>query len=116
MKKLTCKKFSNNSSKIVRRYVFLLTFGLLLSLCACTSAGSEPDGTEVQEGMEILTEPQLGLKLTVPAEWNKIAVLAVGGDGQDSADDPAAGDDVFLFRLFEKRAYEAAPQDDMGDV
>ena len=81
-------------------------------LLECISA-SEP----AEEEMKTLTDPKLGRRLTVPVKWDELAVLAVGGKGIMPPDgDPNAEDYIPLFRLYEKRAYESAPQDEQGYV
>ena len=70
-----------------------------------------------EEEMKTLTDPKLGRRLTVPVKWDELAVLAVGGKGIMPPDgDPNAEDYIPLFRLYEKRAYESAPQDEQGYV
>jgi beta-lactamase regulating signal transducer with metallopeptidase domain len=70
-----------------------------------------------EEEMKTLTDPKLGRWLTVPVKWDELAVLAVGGKGIMPPDgDPNAEDYIPLFRLYEKRAYESAPQDEQGYV
>ena len=70
-----------------------------------------------EEEMKTLTDPKLGRRLTVPVKWGELAVLAVGGKGIMPPDgDPNAEDYIPLFRLYEKRAYESAPQDEQGYV
>ena len=70
-----------------------------------------------EEEMKTLTDPNLGRRLTVPVKWDELAVLAVGGKGIMPPDgDPNAEDYIPLFRLYEKRAYESAPQDEQGYV
>ena len=81
-------------------------------LFGCIGA-SEP----AEEEMKTLTDPKLGRRLTVPVKWDELAVLAVGGKGIMPPDgDPNAEDYIPLFRLYEKRAYESAPQDEQGYV
>lgn len=81
-------------------------------LFGCIGA-SEP----AEEEMKTLTDPKLGRRLTVPVKWGELAVLAVGGKGIMPPDgDPNAEDYIPLFRLYEKRAYESAPQDEQGYV
>ena len=81
-------------------------------LFGCIGA-SEP----AEEEMKTLTDPKLGRRLTVPVKWDEFAVLAVGGKGIMPPDgDPNAEDYIPLFRLYEKRAYESAPQDEQGYV
>ena len=81
-------------------------------LLGCIGA-SEP----AEEEMKTLTDPKLGRRLTVPVKWDELAVLAVGGKGIMPPDgDPNAEDYIPLFRLYEKRAYESAPQDEQGYV
>ena len=81
-------------------------------LFGCIGA-SEP----AEEEMKTLTDPKLGRWLTVPVKWDELAVLAVGGKGIMPPDgDPNAEDYIPLFRLYEKRAYESAPQDEQGYV
>ena len=81
-------------------------------LLECIGA-SEP----AEEEMKTLTDPKLGRRLTVPVKWDELAVLAVGGKGIMPPDgDPNAEDYIPLFRLYEKRAYESAPQDEQGYV
>ena len=81
-------------------------------LFGCIGA-SEP----AEEEMKTLTDPMLGRRLTVPVKWDELAVLAVGGKGIMPPDgDPNAEDYIPLFRLYEKRAYESAPQDEQGYV
>ena len=81
-------------------------------LLECISA-SEP----AEEEMKTLTDPKLGRRLTIPVKWDELAVLAVGGKGIMPPDgDPNAEDYIPLFRLYEKRAYESAPQDEQGYV
>ena len=81
-------------------------------LFGCIGA-SEP----AEEEMKTLTDPKLGRRLTVPVKWDAFAVLAVGGKGIMPPDgDPNAEDYIPLFRLYEKRAYESAPQDEQGYV
>lgn len=81
-------------------------------LFGCIGA-SEP----AEEEMKTLTDPKLGRRLTVPVKWDELAVLAVGGKGIMPSDgDPNAEDYIPLFRLYEKRAYESAPQDEQGYV
>lgn len=70
-----------------------------------------------EEEMKTLTDPKLGRRLIVPVKWDELAVLAVGGKGIMPPDgDPNAEDYIPLFRLYEKRAYESAPQDEQGYV
>ena len=70
-----------------------------------------------EEEMKTLTDPKLGRRLTVPVKWDELAVLAVGGKGIMPPDgDPNAEDYIPLFRLYEKRAYESAPQYEQGYV
>lgn len=70
-----------------------------------------------EEEMKTLTDPKLGRRLTIPVKWDELAVLAVGGKGIMPPDgDPNAEDYIPLFRLYEKRAYESAPQDEQGYV
>ena len=70
-----------------------------------------------EEEMKTLTDPKLGRRLTVPVKWDELAVLAVGGKGIMPPDgDPNAEDYIPLFRLYEQRAYESAPQDEQGYV
>ena len=70
-----------------------------------------------EEEMKTLTDPKLGRRLTVPVKWDELAVLAVGGKGIMPPDgDPNAEDYIPLFHLYEKRAYESAPQDEQGYV
>ena len=77
----------------------------------------EPRGEAAEEEMKTLTDPKLGRRLTVPVKWDELAVLAVGGKGIMPPDgDPNAEDYIPLFRLYEKRAYESAPQDEQGYV
>lgn len=117
MQKTSAKKIESvNLAKIRSSLFWLLAIGLLLSLCACTSAGSEPDGTKTQEETETFIESQLNLKLTVPTEWNKISILVVGKDEQTPANNSTTENGVLLFKLFERRAYEAATHDNMGCV
>ena len=74
-------------------------------------------GEPAEEEMKTLTDPKLGRRLTVPAKWDELAVLAVGGKGIMPPDgDPNAEDYIPLFRLYEKRAYESAPQEEQGYV
>lgn len=74
---------------------------------------SEP----AEEEMKTLTDPKLGRRLTIPVKWDELAVLAVGGKGIMPPDgDPNAEDYIPLFRLYEKQAYESAPQDEQGYV
>ena len=81
-------------------------------LFGCIGA-SEP----AEEEMKTLTDPKLGRRLTIPVKWDELAVLAVGGKGIMPPDgDPNAEDYIPLFRLYEKRAYESAPQDEQGYV
>ena len=81
-------------------------------LFGCIGA-SEP----AEEEMKTMTDPKLGRRLTVPVKWGELAVLAVGGKGIMPPDgDPNAEDYIPLFRLYEKRAYESAPQDEQGYV
>ncbi len=81
-------------------------------LLECISA-SEP----AEEEMKTLTDPKLGRRLTIPVKWDELAVLAVGGKGIMPPDgDPNAEDYIPLSRLYEKRAYESAPQDEQGYV
>lgn len=81
-----------------------------LLVCIGTSDAAE-------EEMKTLTDPKLGRRLTVPVKWDELAVLAVGGKGIMPPDgDPNAEDYIPLFRLYEKRAYESAPQDEQGYV
>ena len=81
-------------------------------LFECIGA-SEP----AEEEMKTLTDPKLGRRLTVPVKWDELAVLAVGGKGIMPPDgDPNAEDYIPLFRLYEKRAYESAPQYEQGYV
>ena len=81
-------------------------------LFGCIGA-SEP----AEEEMKTLTDPKLGRRLTVPVKWDELAVLAVGGKGIMPPDgDPNAEDYIPLFRLYEKRAYESAPQDEQRYV
>lgn len=81
-------------------------------LFGCIGA-SEP----AEEEMKTLTDPKLGRRLTVPVKWDELAVFAVGGKGIMPPDgDPNAEDYIPLFRLYEKRAYESAPQDEQGYV
>lgn len=106
MQKTSPKKIESvNLTKIHSSMFWLLAIGLLLSLCSCTSAGSEPDGTKTQEETETFIESQLNLKLTVPTEWNKISILVVGKDEQTPANNSATENGILLFRLFERRAY-----------
>ena len=117
MQKTSAKKIESvNLSKIRSSLFWLLAIGLLLSLCACTSAESEPDGTKTQEETETFVESQLNLKLTVPTEWNKISVLVVGKDEQTPANNSTKENGVPLFKLFERQSYEAAMHDNMGCV
>ena len=70
-----------------------------------------------EEEMKTLTDPKLGRRLTDAVKWDELAVLAVGGKGIMPPDgDPNAEDYIPLFRLYEKRAYESAPQDEQGYV
>ena len=70
-----------------------------------------------EEETKTLTDPKLGRRLTVPVKWDELAVLAVGGKGIMPPDgDPNAEDYIPLFRLYEKRAYESAPQEEQGYV
>lgn len=81
-------------------------------LFECIGA-SEP----AEEEMKTLTDPKLGRRLTVPVKWDELAVLAVGGKRIMPPDgDPNAEDYIPLFRLYEKRAYESAPQYEQGYV
>ena len=81
-------------------------------LLECISASNA-----AEEEMKTLTDPKLGRRLTVPVKWDELAVLAVGGKGIMPPDgDPNAEDYIPLFRLYEKRAYESAPQDEQGYV
>lgn len=81
-------------------------------LFECISANNA-----AEEEMKTLTDPKLGRRLTVPVKWDELAVLAVGGKGIMPPDgDPNAEDYIPLFRLYEKRAYESAPQDEQGYV
>ena len=81
-------------------------------LFGCIGA-SEP----AEEEMKTLTDPKLGRRLTIPVKWDELAVLAVGGKGIMPPDgDPNAEDYIPLSRLYEKRAYESAPQDEQGYV
>ena len=74
-------------------------------------------GDATEEETKNLTDPKLGRRLTVPVKWDELAVLAVGGKGIMPPDgDPNAEDYIPLFRLYEKRAYESAPQDEQGYV
>ena len=74
-------------------------------------------GEPAEEEMKTLTDPKLGRRLTVPVKWDELAVLAVGGKEIMPPDgDPNAEDYIPLFRLYEKRAYESAPQDEQGYV
>lgn len=117
MQKTFPKKIESvNLTKIHSSMFWLLAIGLLLSLCSCTSAGSEPDGTKTQEETETFIESQLNLKLTVPTEWNKISILVVGKDEQTPANNSATENGILLFRLFERRAYETAIHDNVGCV
>ena len=81
-------------------------------LFGCIGASEPAEGE-----MKTLTDPKLGRRLTVPVKWDELAVLAVGGKGIMPPDgDPNAEDYIPLFRLYEKRAYESAPQDEQGYV
>lgn len=81
-------------------------------LLECISASNA-----AEEEMKTLTDPKLRRRLTVPVKWDELAVLAVGGKGIMPPDgDPNAEDYIPLFRLYEKRAYESAPQDEQGYV
>ena len=71
----------------------------------------------LEEETKTLTDPKLGRRLTVPAKWDELAVLAVGGiKSLPPGGDPNTEDYIPLFRLYEKHAYESAPQEEQGYV